>query len=608
VPTFVDRVVLHAAAGDGGHGCASIHREKYKPLGGPDGGNGGRGGDIKLVVDASVTTLLDFHFHPHRRATSGRQGQGSNKSGADGGDLVLAVPDGTVVLTPDGEEIVDLVGPGTSYVLAHGGRGGRGNAALASARRKAPGFAELGEPGESLDAVLELKSVADVALVGYPSAGKSSLVSVLSAAKPKIADYPFTTLVPNLGVAQAGDLPPYTVADVPGLIPGASQGRGLGLEFLRHIERCSVIVHVLDCATLEPDRDPLSDLDVIESELAAYSADLADRPRLVVLNKIDVPDARDLAELVTPDLRARGLEVFSISTATREGVRQLSLYLAGMVAEHRRASPVASATRIVLRPRAVDEADFAVRAAGDGGFVVTGTKPLRWVRQTDFTNDEAIGYLADRLARLGVEAELARLGAEAGAEVTIGDVTFDWEPTLSGRGALAEYAAARADAETAGVATVGGTAGRARAAEPLLGPRGSDDRLSTSVRLTRAERMARRARLLADPDEAESAFEAAEAGALVDEDGVVTFADARDAGWDDEVWDGDADSDDVEDGEDEDGPVVVWVGREDDDHADESRGDGEDEDDKPVRDKPVRDKPVRDEPVRAGRGGADGEE
>ena len=603
MPTFVDRVVLHAAAGDGGHGCASIHREKYKPLGGPDGGNGGRGGDIKLVVDASVTTLLDFHFHPHRRATSGRQGQGSNKSGADGGDLVLAVPDGTVVLTPDGEEIVDLVGPGTSYVLAHGGRGGRGNAALASARRKAPGFAELGEPGESLDAVLELKSVADVALVGYPSAGKSSLVSVLSAAKPKIADYPFTTLVPNLGVAQAGDLPPYTVADVPGLIPGASQGRGLGLEFLRHIERCSVIVHVLDCATLEPDRDPLSDLDVIESELAAYSADLADRPRLVVLNKIDVPDARDLAELVTPDLRARGLEVFSISTATREGVRQLSLYLAGMVAEHRRASPVASATRIVLRPRAVDEADFAVRAAGDGGFVVTGTKPLRWVRQTDFTNDEAIGYLADRLARLGVEAELARLGAEAGAEVTIGDVTFDWEPTLSGRGALAEYAAARADAETAGVATVGGTAGRARAAEPLLGPRGSDDRLSTSVRLTRAERMARRARLLADPDEAESAFEAAEAGALVDEDGVVTFADARDAGWDDEVWDGDTDSDDVEDGEDEDGPVVVWVGREDDDHADESRGDGEDEDDKPVRDKPV-----RDEPVRAGRGGADGEE
>jgi len=574
VPTFVDRVVLHAAAGDGGHGCASIHREKYKPLGGPDGGNGGRGGDIRLVVDPGVTTLLDFHFHPHRRATSGRPGQGSNKSGADGEDLVLPVPDGTVVLTPDGDEIVDLVGAGSSYVLAQGGRGGRGNAALASTRRKAPGFAELGEPGESLDAVLELKSVADVALVGYPSAGKSSLVAVLSAAKPKIADYPFTTLVPNLGVAQVGDLPPYTVADVPGLIPGASQGRGLGLEFLRHIERCSVIVHVLDCATLEPGRDPLSDLDTISSELAAYATDLTDRPRLVVLNKIDVPDARDLAELVTPDLRARGLEVFALSTATRQGVRQLSLRLATMVAEYRRLSPVASATRIVLRPRAVDEVEFKVRALGDG-FVVTGAKPLRWVRQTDFTNDEAIGYLADRLARLGVEAELAKLGAQPGAEVTIGDVTFDWEPTLSGQSALAQYAADRAD-ESAGVATVGGSGGR-RAAEPVMGPRGTDDRLRTSVRLTRAERMARRAGGLVDDDEAEAAFGAA----LVDADaaefagGAATnVSGGRDAGWDDAVWaageDGSSDAgtsggweddDDWEDDEDAgDGPSVVWVG------------------------------------------------
>jgi GTP-binding protein len=568
VPTFVDRVVLHAAAGDGGHGCASIHREKYKPLGGPDGGNGGRGGDITLVVDPGVTTLLDFHFHPHRRATSGRPGQGSNKSGADGEDLVLPVPDGTVVLTPEGAEIVDLVGIGSTFVLAHGGRGGRGNAALASTKRKAPGFAELGEPGETLDAVLELKSVADVALVGFPSAGKSSLVSVLSAAKPKIADYPFTTLVPNLGVAQAGDLPPYTVADVPGLIPGASTGRGLGLEFLRHIERCSVIVHVLDCATLEPDRDPLSDLDVIENELAAYSADLADRPRLVVLNKIDVPEARELAELVSPDLRARGLDVFEVSTASHEGVRQLSLHLAGMVTEHRRSSPVPSSTRIVLRPKAIDQVEFTVTRDGDG-FVVHGAKPVRWVRQTDFTNDEAIGYLADRLARLGVEAELAKQGAQPGAEVTIGDVTFDWEPTLSGRGALAQYAAARAEAES-GVATVGGSGGR-RPVEPVLGPRGTDDRLSPSVRLTRGERMARRARRLAEVDEAGAAFDAAleDGGAYVDEDGVVTPLDGRDAGWDDEVWDDDDEDDDLDDG-----PEVVWVGRvnaadDDDDVEDE---------------------------------------
>ncbi|CAO5169714.1 GTPase Obg [Frankia sp. AiPs1] len=481
---FVDRVVLHAAAGDGGHGCASIHREKFKPLGGPDGGDGGRGGDVRLVVDASVTTLLDFHFHPHQRATRGRPGQGSNRHGADGEDLVLPVPDGTVVLSDDGQQLVDLVGVGSAYVLARGGRGGRGNASLASARRKAPGFAELGEPGELLDAVLELKTVADVALVGFPSAGKSSLVSVLSAARPKIADYPFTTLVPNLGVAQAGDHPPYTVADVPGLIPGASEGRGLGLEFLRHIERCSLIVHVLDCATLEPGRDPLTDLDVIESELAAYSSDLSTRPRLVVLNKIDVPDAADLAELVTPDLLARGLDVFALSTATHQGVHALSLALAAKVAEHRASAPSQSATRIVLRPRAVNEPDFAVTASGDG-FLISGPKPHRWVRQTDFTNDEAIGFLADRLARLGVEKELARLGATSGVEVTIGEVTFEWEPTLSGGGLLTEEAA-----PTARPAPAGGRSAP-DGDELRLGPRGSDDRLRASVRLTRAERMAR---------------------------------------------------------------------------------------------------------------------
>ncbi len=523
MPTFVDRVVLHAAAGDGGHGCASIHREKFKPLGGPDGGDGGRGGDVRLVVDPSVTTLLDFHFHPHQRASRGRPGQGSNRYGADGEDLILPVPDGTVVLNGVGEQIIDLVGAGSAFVLARGGRGGRGNASLASARRKAPGFAELGEPGEQLDAVLELKTVADVALVGFPSAGKSSLVSVLSAAKPKIAEYPFTTLVPNLGVAQAGDHPPYTVADVPGLIPGASEGRGLGLEFLRHIERCSVIVHVLDCATLEPGRDPLTDLDVIEAELAAYSADLSDRPRLVVLNKIDVPDAADLADLVTADLRARGLDVFAVSSATRRGVHALSLALAERVAALRAAAPSPSATRIVLRPRAVNEPDFTVTTLGEG-FLISGAKPLRWVRQTDFTNDEAIGFLADRLARLGVEKELARLGATAGVEVTIGDVTFDWEPTLSG-GGLGVGGPGVGGQGVGGVLVggVGGSGGgdatedrlgadepaagtRAVAAGPApvsLGPRGSDDRLSGSVRLTRAERMARARRSrLADSDAA----------------------------------------------------------------------------------------------------------
>ncbi|MER5254084.1 MULTISPECIES: GTPase ObgE [unclassified Streptomyces] len=431
--TFVDRVELHVAAGSGGHGCASVHREKFKPLGGPDGGNGGRGGDVILVVDQSVTTLLDYHHSPHRKATNGAPGAGDNCSGKDGQDLVLPVPDGTVVLDKDGNVLADLVGQGTTYVASQGGRGGLGNRALASARRKAPGFALLGEPGESGDVVLELKTVADVALVGYPSAGKSSLISVLSAAKPKIADYPFTTLVPNLGVVTAGSTV-YTIADVPGLIPGASQGKGLGLEFLRHVERCSVLVHVLDTATLESDRDPVSDLDIIEAELREYGAGLENRPRVVVLNKIDVPDGQDLADLVRPDLEARGYRVFEVSAIAHKGLKELSFALAEVVAAGRAAKPKEEATRVVIRPKAVDDTGFTVKLGDDGIYRVRGEKPERWVRQTDFNNDEAVGYLADRLNRLGVEEGLMKAGARSGDGVAIGPeenaVVFDWEPSV----------------------------------------------------------------------------------------------------------------------------------------------------------------------------------
>ncbi|WP_147796067.1 GTPase ObgE [Cellulomonas sp. Y8] len=470
---FVDRVVLHASGGDGGHGCASIHREKFKPLAGPDGGNGGNGGSVILVVDPQVTTLLDYHHAPHRHAPSGTQGMGDHRQGSTGQDLVLPVPDGTVVKSADGEVLADLVGAGATFVVAEGGHGGLGNAALSSPRRKAPGFALLGEPGDARDVVLELKTIADVALVGFPSAGKSSLVAAMSAARPKIADYPFTTLVPNLGVVQAGDAR-YTVADVPGLIPGASEGKGLGLEFLRHVERCAVLVHVLDCATLEPGRDPLTDLDVIEAELAAYAGDigieggrvpLTERPRMVVLNKIDVPEARELADLVRPDLEARGLRVFEISTASHEGLRPLTFALAEVVEQARRDAPAPEATRVVLRPKAVDEAGFTVARRQDGDheyFQVRGSKPERWVRQTDFANDEAVGYLADRLARLGVEEKLLKAGAVAGAEVVIGDgpsaVVFDWEPTLL------------------------------TGSELLGGPRGSDARLEDQSRPTRGQK------------------------------------------------------------------------------------------------------------------------
>ena len=428
--TFVDRVVLHVSAGSGGHGCASVHREKFKPLGGPDGGNGGRGGDVTLVVDPQVTTLLDYHHGPHRKATNGKPGHGDHRSGANGDDLTLGVPDGTVVTAADGTVLADLVGVGAQYVVAQGGRGGLGNAALASPRRKAPGFALLGEPGDARDVVLELKTVADVGLVGFPSAGKSSIVAAISAARPKIADYPFTTLIPNLGVVEAGDTR-YTVADVPGLIPGASEGKGLGLEFLRHIERCAALVHVLDCATLEPGRDPITDLDVIEAELAAYGG-LADRPRLVALNKIDVPEARELADLVTDELRARGLTVVEVSAASHEGLRALSFAMAEVVAAARAAAPAPEATRIVLRPKAVDDSGFEITVE-DGYYVIRGEKPERWVRQTDFANDEAVGYLAERLARLGIEDALRAAGAEPGDDVVIGGeggVVFDWEPSL----------------------------------------------------------------------------------------------------------------------------------------------------------------------------------
>ncbi|MCG5467217.1 GTPase ObgE [Micromonospora sp. LAH09] len=426
--TFVDRVVLHLQAGDGGHGCASIHREKFKPFGGPDGGNGGHGGSVSLVVDPQVTTLLDFHFHPHVKADNGKGGAGSNRDGANGHNLVLKVPNGTVVQTTDGTVLADMVGAGTTFEVARGGRGGRGNASLANAKRKAPGFAELGEPGDQLDIVLELKSVADVGLVGFPSAGKSSLISVISAAKPKIADYPFTTLVPNLGVVRM-DNHTFTVADVPGLIPGAATGKGLGLEFLRHIERCAVLVHVIDSATLEPGRDPVADIDAIEAELSQYGG-LTDRPRLVAINKIDVPDGRDLAEIVRPDLEERGYQVFEVSAATREGLKELTYAMADLVEAERKAAPPAEPTRIVIRPMAVDDDGFTITAEADGSFTVRGVRPERWVKQTNFDNDEAVGYLADRLARLGVEDKLAKAGAQPGDLVRIGAREFDWQPTL----------------------------------------------------------------------------------------------------------------------------------------------------------------------------------
>jgi len=467
--SFVDEVRLFVRAGHGGNGCVSVRREKFKPLAGPDGGNGGNGGDIVLVADPQVTTLLAYHGRPHRTSPNGQPGMGDNRSGAMGETVELPVPVGTVVKDEDGTELADLTEPGMRFVVAPGGQGGLGNAALASTKRKAPGFALLGTPGFEGEVTLELKTIADVALVGFPSAGKSSLIAALSAARPKIADYPFTTLHPNLGVVEAGEHR-FTVADVPGLIEGASEGKGLGLEFLRHVERCSALLHVIDCATLEPGRDPLTDLEIILGELAAYpvpegQTPLLERPQLIALNKIDVPEARELADFVRPALESRGYRVFEISTVSHEGLRQLGFALGEVVDEARLAAAAAPAPeRIVMRPRAVDEADFVVRPEGGSYgtlYRILGKKPERWVAQTDFTNDEAVGYLADRLARLGVEDQLVRAGAVAGSTVVIGPgsgVVFDWEPTLTST------------------------------AELITAPRGADLRLEDNRRQTRAER------------------------------------------------------------------------------------------------------------------------
>jgi len=469
VATFVDQVTVHLRAGDGGHGCVSVRREKFKPLAGPDGGNGGNGGDIVLIADPQITTLLGYHRAPHRSSGNGAPGMGDNRNGAGSEDLLLPVPVGTVVKSADGEVLADLDEAGMRFVAAAGGRGGLGNAALATTRRKAPGFALLGTPGWQGDLILELKVVADAALVGFPSAGKSSLIAALSAAKPKIADYPFTTLQPNLGVVQAGETR-FTIADVPGLIEGASQGRGLGLEFLRHVERCSALVHVLDCATLEPGRDPVSDLEVILAELGAYAVPegqtpLLERPQLIALNKIDVPEARELAEYVRPELEARGYRVFEVSAVSRAGLRELAFAIAALVEADRAARAAEPAKpRIVIRPRAVDEPGFAITVEGGAGgrvYRVRGAKPERWVAQTDFSNDEAIGFLADRLAGLGVEEGLFKAGAVAGSTVVIGEgdgVVFDWEPTLTS------------------------------AAELITAPRGADPRLDANARPTRRQR------------------------------------------------------------------------------------------------------------------------
>jgi len=422
---FVDEVTVEVAAGRGGDGVTSFHREKYRPKGGPDGADGGRGGDVVLVAEPGVSTLVEYRFHPHQRAGRGRHGQGSNRTGGDGGDRVLPVPVGTMVRDEGGALLADLAVPGARFVAARGGRGGRGNAVLSGPGRKVAHFHEKGEPGVARRLRLELRVLADAGLVGFPNAGKSSLVRRVSAARPKVAGYPFTTLEPVLGVVRAGEHD-FVLADVPGLVPGAAAGKGLGHRFLRHVTRSAVLVHVLDLATQEPGREPEADLSVLLAELAAYDPGLVSRPALVVANKIDLPEGRARLPEAEAAAARRGLACHAVSAATGEGLPGLVYALGELVAEARAARPAPEGREDLLVVE--QETPIAVVRDPDGRLRVRGDRPERWVAMTDLDNPEGVAHLQRRLRRAGVDELLAAAGAQLGDEVVVGEATFEYEP------------------------------------------------------------------------------------------------------------------------------------------------------------------------------------
>lgn len=424
---FVDKVRISVKGGRGGDGVTAFERQPYEPRGRPNGGDGGNGGNVMLQASADVATLLDYHHRPHRAADRGRNGEGDQRRGHDGAHVVLLVPIGTVVRDESGQALIDLVVEGQTFTAAAGGRGGRGNASFRTSQRRAPRFHEFGEPAQERWIILELKLMADVALVGFPNAGKSSIIARLSAAKPKIADYPFTTLAPNLGVVRTEDAD-FVVADVPGLIEGASAGKGLGHQFLRHVERAGVLVHVLDCATYEQ-RDPRQDLRTVLDELQRYQADLLERPALVFLNKTDADP--DTAEIITPDLQADGWEVHSGSAVTGAGMdllRHRMASLVTMVRKQRREAeeddPILA--RPVLRP--LGESDAIDVESVDGTWLVRSPRVERWVVMADLENEEAVRYLQSRMVRAGVEQALEDAGAVRGDAVEIAGAVFEFDP------------------------------------------------------------------------------------------------------------------------------------------------------------------------------------
>ncbi len=407
---FVDECGVNVRAGDGGAGCVSFRREAFVPKGGPDGGDGGSGGDVWFVADHNVASLLAFRDHPHRRAANGTHGSGKQRHGHAGDDCVVHVPVGTVVSTQDGEVIADLAAHGDRWLAARGGQGGKGNARFLSNKRRAPAFAEQGEHGEERWLRLELKLLADVAIVGYPNVGKSTFIAAVSAAKPKIADYPFTTLEPNLGVVRLDDGFEMILADIPGLIEGASEGRGLGHRFLRHVERARVLLVLVDLAMLDG-TPPERQLEVLLGELGAYRPELLDRPRVVVGSRSDV---------APPDAAFDGPR---ISAVTGQGVRPVLGLLAAAVREAREES-VEREGVVVHRP---EGESVRVDRMGENELVVTGRAALRAVALSDMTNVDALDHMRSRLRKIGLNRALLRAGAKAGDIIHIGEFSFEYE-------------------------------------------------------------------------------------------------------------------------------------------------------------------------------------
>ncbi len=428
---FLDRVTVFVRAGDGGDGAATFRREAHVPRGGPDGGDGGRGGSIHLRVDPGQTTLSDFRFKHHFKAGAGGRGSGSRRHGKAGTELELAVPPGTGVFDErSGDLIADLVATGQRVMVARGGRGGLGNVHFATATHRTPRHAQKGEPGEDRQLRLELRLIADIGLVGLPNAGKSTLLAALTAADPKIAAYPFTTLTPNLGVLDLEAVDPQdhrrpTIADVPGLIEGASSGAGLGHAFLRHVERTRVLVHVVDIAA----RDPEADYAVIREELGLHDATLLEKPMLVVANKTDLPDAATHRKAFLAARRAQDLPVVAVSAMARDGLDGLTAALAALLPSFEEMAEPPASTGVVVHRFDEMREGFSVEHEADG-YRVRGKRIERLAAQTDFDNEESAERFQRDLARLGIDRELRRAGVEVGDAVRIGAVELAWEPEL----------------------------------------------------------------------------------------------------------------------------------------------------------------------------------